>query len=52
MKQVALAYLRSQPFPVIPLFSTADRAHLAEALGSAEIALSAEQVHWLRDGNR
>lgn len=50
--QVALAYLLHQPFPTIPLFSTLKPAHLDEALGSVEIALSGDDITWLRDGER
>lgn len=48
--QVALAYLLNQPFPVSALFSTTQRAHLAEILGAARIALTPEQTRWLREG--
>ncbi len=50
--QVALSYLLHQEAMVIPLFSTGNPAHLAEALGAAAaaITLDAEQVRWLRDG--
>ena len=48
--QIALAYLLHQEAPVIPCFSTGNPAHMTEALGSASVALSAEQVRWLRDG--
>lgn len=48
--QIALSYLRHQPFPVIPLFSTLNPDHLAEALGSVNVALDAEEVRSLRDG--
>jgi aryl-alcohol dehydrogenase-like predicted oxidoreductase len=48
--QVALAYLRSHPFPVFPVVGTLDPEHLADALGAASIRLSPGQVDWLRDG--
>jgi aryl-alcohol dehydrogenase-like predicted oxidoreductase len=48
--QVALAYLMHQPPRVIPLFSTGDPAHLAEALAATRLALSSAQARWLRDG--
>ena len=48
--QVALAYLLHQAAPLIPLFSTSSRAHLAEALGAAAIVLPPPEVRWLRDG--
>jgi aryl-alcohol dehydrogenase-like predicted oxidoreductase len=51
--QIALAWLRAQSTPespVIPLFSTASPVHLAEALTSVDIALTADEARWLRDG--
>jgi aryl-alcohol dehydrogenase-like predicted oxidoreductase len=48
--QVALAFLRSHPFPVFPVVGTLDPEHLADALGAASIRLNAHQVAWLRDG--
>jgi 1-deoxyxylulose-5-phosphate synthase len=48
--QIALAWLRAQEAPVIPLFSTVNPEHLAEALGSTPIRLSIEQARSLRDG--
>jgi len=50
--QVALAYLLGQPFPVYPIVGTLSEAHLAEAMGAAEIRLQPAQVRWLRDGDR
>ena len=50
--QLALAYLMNQPFPTIPILGTASEAHLREAIGAAEICLSAEQVRWLREGEK
>jgi aryl-alcohol dehydrogenase-like predicted oxidoreductase len=48
--QVALAYLMHQNPQVIPIFGTTDAAHLAEALGSLQVPLSAEEQRWLRQG--
>lgn len=48
--QVALAYLLHQPMPVIPIFGTTNPAHLTEILGSVNVSLTPEQVHWLKDG--
>ena len=48
--QVALAYLLSQPFPVIPLLGTVNREHLREELGAAALRLTAGQVAWLEGG--
>jgi aryl-alcohol dehydrogenase-like predicted oxidoreductase len=45
--QIAIAYLRASPFPVIPAFSTKSEEHLQEILGSVEIALTPEQVAYL-----
>jgi aryl-alcohol dehydrogenase-like predicted oxidoreductase len=51
--QIALAYLLAQPFPVIPILGTADSAHLAECLDSADIHLSSAQTAWLiADSNK
>lgn len=48
--QVALAYLICQPFPVVPIVGTFTHAHLLEAIAAPQIALTAQQVAWLRDG--
>jgi aryl-alcohol dehydrogenase-like predicted oxidoreductase len=48
--QIALAYLACQSVPTIPLFSTANLAHLAEALDSIALTLSPEELTWLREG--
>ena len=48
--QVAVAYLLCQPIPVIPLFSTNKRDHLAEILGSTSVSLTPEQQRWLKEG--
>ncbi len=47
--QVALAWLRSHPFPVVPLFSTTNMVHLQEALGAITIELSPGEAHYLRN---
>jgi Predicted oxidoreductases (related to aryl-alcohol dehydrogenases) len=46
--QVALAWLRHQEPLTIPLFGTTKQENLAEAVGAADIALTPEQVHYLR----
>ena len=46
--QVALAYLLHRPAPVIPLFSTSNPAHLAEAVAALDVELSEADVAWLR----
>jgi len=48
--QVALAYLKHQPFPVIPILGTTKQRHLEDALGALQVGLTAAQVTWLRDG--
>ncbi|MCC7495080.1 MAG: aldo/keto reductase [Fimbriimonadaceae bacterium] len=48
--QVALAWLRQQAPLTIPIFSTGSPAHLAEAVGAVELALTVEQCRWLRFG--
>ncbi len=47
--QVALAWLLHQPFPVVPLFSTRKVGHLAEAVGSLEVRLTASHVEGLAE---
>jgi aryl-alcohol dehydrogenase-like predicted oxidoreductase len=48
--QMALAYLMSHPFPVIPVVGTLDAHHLADTLAAASLALSSEQCRWLKEG--
>lgn len=48
--QIAVAWLLHQPYPILPLFGTTKPAHLAELLASDRIALTPEQVRWLRHG--
>ncbi|NQT94764.1 MAG: aldo/keto reductase [Lentisphaerae bacterium] len=48
--QVALAWLLHHPFPVFPILGTGSADHLLDALGADSIALTPEQVSWLRDG--
>jgi len=48
--QIAVAWLLHQPYPILPLFGTTKPAHLAEILGAVAIALTPDQVHWLRHG--
>lgn len=38
--QIALAWLRAQPFPVIPILGTGNVAHLREALGALDVQLT------------
>lgn len=46
--QIALAWLLSQPFPVIPILGTTKPDHLADALDAVSVELSAEETRWLR----
>ncbi len=48
--QIALAFLRAHPFPVIPIIGTVNLDHLDDALGSVEVDLTPEQVLWLAEG--
>jgi aryl-alcohol dehydrogenase-like predicted oxidoreductase len=48
--QIALAYLRAQRFPVVPILGTTNPEHLADALGAARLRLTPEQVAYLRAG--
>lgn len=48
--QVALAWLRAQAPHTIPLFGTTNPVHLAEAVGSLDVRLTAAQAEWLRNG--
>ena len=45
--QIALAWLMSHPFPVVPILGTTKREHLADALAAASVPLSPEQARWL-----
>lgn len=49
--QIALAWLRHQPFPVIPILGTSKVDNLLDAVGATNVSLSKEQVVWLRDGD-
>lgn len=48
--QIALAWLRGHPFPVIPIIGSGNINHVREALGVANITLTSQQLAWLRDG--
>ncbi len=50
VNQIALAYLRCQPFPVIPILGTTNVAHLRDSLGAASVVLDPETVEWLANG--
>ena len=45
--QVALAYVRAQKFPAIPILGTAKLDHLHDALKAAAVKLTAEEAHRL-----
>ena len=47
--QVALAWLLSQPFPVIPILGTTKPDHLADGLGAEAVPLSLDQCRWLEE---
>ena len=47
--QIALAWLMSQDFPVIPILGTTNPDHQADALRATSIHLSASQREWLRN---
>jgi len=51
VNQIALAYLRSHPFPCVPILGTTQLDHLTDALGAAKIRLTPQQVAWLRSKN-
>jgi aryl-alcohol dehydrogenase-like predicted oxidoreductase len=48
--QVALAWLRSHPWPVVPILGSTNPDHLAEDLGAEGIELTSEQRNWLAEG--
>ena len=48
--QIALAWLRAQSFPVIPILGTARVDHLADALGVVDVSLTDEQARYLETG--
>jgi aryl-alcohol dehydrogenase-like predicted oxidoreductase len=45
--QIALAYLISSPFPVIPILGTLNEDHLGDADAALELHLTPEQRTWL-----
>ncbi|WP_407572075.1 aldo/keto reductase [Deinococcus altitudinis] len=48
--QVALAYLRAQPFPVFPIIGPRTPEQLADSLPAGELMLDAETAAWLETG--
>jgi aryl-alcohol dehydrogenase-like predicted oxidoreductase len=52
MAQVALAWLRSRPVPVIPIIGARKLTQLQDNLASIDLSLSAEQLKALDDASR
>jgi aryl-alcohol dehydrogenase-like predicted oxidoreductase len=52
MAQVALAWLRTRPVPVIPIVGARKLSQLQDNLASADLSLSAEQVKALDEASR
>ncbi len=48
--QVALAYLRAQPFPVFPIIGPRTPDQLADSLAAGDLQLGAETARWLDTG--
>jgi aryl-alcohol dehydrogenase-like predicted oxidoreductase len=45
--RIALAWLLGQKFPAFPIIGTGDVPHLKDALGTAGVNLTTEQIAWL-----
>jgi len=45
--QIALAWLRAQKFPAVPILGPSSEEHLLDALGAAEVHLTLEEARWL-----
>jgi aryl-alcohol dehydrogenase-like predicted oxidoreductase len=45
--QIALAWLRAQAFPAIPIVGPSNPDHLKDALAAADVRLTVEEAHWL-----
>jgi aryl-alcohol dehydrogenase-like predicted oxidoreductase len=52
MAQVALAWLRYRPVPIIPILGARKLSQLEDNLGGLDLHLSADQVHLLDDASR
>ncbi len=50
--QIALAWLRQQPFPVIPILGSLNPDHLADALSATKVRLTEDQMSRLSDPTR
>jgi aryl-alcohol dehydrogenase-like predicted oxidoreductase len=48
--QIALAWLRTRPFTVIPILGTTNLEHLQDALGSTVLNLTAAEAEYLKSG--
>ena len=48
--QVALAYLRAQPFPVFPIIGPRTPEQLADSLAAGDLQLDASTATWLETG--
>ncbi len=48
--QIALAWLRSQEFPVIPILGSTNPEHLKKNLQAEELTLTSQQRQWLSEG--
>jgi aryl-alcohol dehydrogenase-like predicted oxidoreductase len=48
LNQVVLAYLLSQPYPVIPIFGANRVEQIADSVQAADLKLAPEDVDWLR----
>lgn len=48
--QIALGYLRGQPFPVVPIVGPQSVAQLDDTLAAASVALTAEQIEFIDRG--
>jgi len=52
MAQVALAWLRSRPVPIIPIIGARKLSQLQDNLASLDLSLSAEQLKTLDEASR
>jgi diketogulonate reductase-like aldo/keto reductase len=52
MAQVALAWLRSRPAPVIPIIGARKLSQLQDNLASVDLSLSADQLKALDEASR
>ena len=47
--QIALAWLRGQKFPAVPILGPSNVDHLRDALGAADVRLTPEEARWLSE---